>query len=149
MSVIAAREASEMKPHLEVAGVSAFLDAAFPAEARKALGSVVGVWPGRVRMELKPTVVMTRPGGILSGPALMSLADVAGYAVIAAHHASEPMVVTNTLTINFLRPGRFEPVFADADLLKLGRRIATVQVRLWQQAEDQPIALSTVSYALP
>ena len=59
------------------------------------------------------------------------------------------MAVTNTLSVSFLRPCRLEPVFADAHLLKLGRRFASIDTRLWQSTEDRLIAQATVGYALP
>ena len=129
--------------------VTAFLDAAFPAETRHLLGEVDSVAPGHLRMRLDPHPSMKRPGDIVSGPALMALADVAAYGVIAAHHGPEAMAVTNALSINFLRACRFELIFVDARLLKLGRRLATVDVRIWQGDEDRLIAQSTVGYALP
>ena len=92
---------------------------------------------------------MRRPGDIVSGSTLMSLADVAAYAVILAHHGLEAMAVTNNLSIAFLRPCRFELVIGDARLLKLGRRMATVDVRLWQRTEDRLITQATVGYSLP
>lgn len=79
----------------------------------------------------------------------MALVDVAAYAAIAAHHGPEPMAVTNALSINFLRACQPEPIFADARILKMGRRLVTVDVRLWQRSEDRLIAQSTVGYALP
>ncbi|RSV11537.1 PaaI family thioesterase [Sphingomonas sp. ABOLF] len=129
--------------------VAAFLDEAFPDAARAQLGTVVSVEPNHLRMRLDPGPQMLRPGGIVSGPTLMALVDVAAYAVIAAHHGPEAMAVTSSLSIAFLRACRVEPVFADAHLLKLGRRMATVDVRLWQRDEERLIAQSTVGYALP
>jgi acyl-coenzyme A thioesterase PaaI-like protein len=40
-------------------------------------------------------------------------------------------------------------VVADARLIKLGKRLATIDVRLWQDSEEQLIVQSTVGYALP
>jgi len=48
-----------------------------------------------------------------------------------------------------LRACRWNAVVADAPLIKLGKRLATVDVRLWQDSEDRLIAQSTVGYALP
>ena len=79
----------------------------------------------------------------------MALVDVAAYGIILGHIGPVAMAVTNALSISFLRACRFEPIFADARLLKLGRRLATVDVRIWQQSEDRLIAQSTVGYALP
>ncbi len=134
---------------LTVAELSAFLDAAFPTAARATLGEVESLARGRLRMRLDPLPAMARPGGIVSGPTLMALADVAAYGVIAAHHGPEAMAVTNALSISFLRACRFEPIVADAHLMKLGRRLATFDVRIWQGAEDRLVAQATVGYALP
>lgn len=129
--------------------LSAFLDDAFPAAARAGLGRVVSVELDHVRMDLEPAPQMLRPGGIVSGPTLMGLTDVAAYAVVLAHIGPVAMAVTNTLNITFLRPCRTERVIADARLLKLGRRLATIDVRLWQGTEAGLVAQATVGYVLP
>lgn len=134
---------------MTVAELSDFLDSAFPVAARPAFGRIVDIWPDHVRMRLDPGADMVRPGGIVSGPTLMGLADVAAYAVILAHIGPVAMAVTNSLNINFLRACRLDPVIADARLLKLGRRLAVVDVRIWQASEAQPVAQATVGYALP
>ena len=129
--------------------VSTFLDTAFPTAARPALGQLVSVELDHVRMALQPDADMVRPGGIVSGPILMGLADVAAYAVILAHIGPVAMAVTNTLNITFLRACRVETITVDARLLKLGRRIATIDIRIWQQSEADLVAQATVGYVLP
>jgi uncharacterized protein (TIGR00369 family) len=133
----------------DLAGLAGFLDEAFPATARPSLGRLELIEHGRARLRLDPLPDMLRPGGIVSGPTLMGLADVAAYAVVLAHVGPVAMAVTNALNISFLRACRLAPVFADARLLKLGRRLATVDVRIWQKAEERLIAQATVGYALP
>lgn len=134
---------------LTPAQVTAFLTAAFPATDPRRMGEVVHLSPGHLRVRLDPDSSTLRPGNIVSGPTLMTLADLAAYAVIAAHHGPEQMAVTNALSITFLRPCGHRPIIADARLLKLGRRLASVDVRLWQDSEDRLIAQATVGYALP
>ncbi|MET0364033.1 MAG: PaaI family thioesterase [Sphingobium sp.] len=129
--------------------LSRFLDRAFPVEARAYLGDLVSIDPGRVRMRLDPKDEMLRPGAIVSGPVQMGLIDVAAYAVILAHVGPEPMAVTHNLNVSFLRQAGREEIVADAVLLRLGRRLASVDVRLWQGSEDRLIAQATVGYALP
>ena len=126
-----------------------FLDTCFPAETRSSLGELVELDEARVRMSLEPTPGMERPGALVSGPALMAFADIAAYAAVLAHHGPEAMAVTSNLSIAFLRACRFERVLADARLLRLGRRIATVDVRVWQRTESRLVAQATVSYSLP
>lgn len=140
---------SAFTPCLDLPTLSAFLDEAFPAAARPAFGDLVAVHSGHARMQLEPGPAMIRPGDIVSGPTLMGLVDVAAYAVVLAHIGPVAMAVTNSLNIAFLRACRLEPVMADARLLKLGRRLATVDVRIWQGVEDNLIAQATVGYALP
>lgn len=140
---------SPQRLRLSLDELTAFLDGAFPVEARPDLGELVSIAPGHARMRLQPGPSMLRPGGIVSGPTLMGLIDVAAYAVVLAHIGAVEMAVTNTLSVSFLRACRLEPVIADARLLKLGRRFASVDVRLWQAAEERLVAQATVGYALP
>lgn len=130
----------------ELTGV---LDKAFPAEARARLGEVASVAPGHVRMRLAPTAAMLRPGEIVSGPSLVGLIDVAAYAVVLAHIGAVEMAVTSTMSVSFLRPCRPEMVVADARLLKLGKRRATIDVRLWQDSEERVVTQATLGYAIP
>src|ERR1700721_2815512 len=66
---------------------------------------------------------MLRPGGTVSGPTLMVLADCAMYVVLLSAIGPVGLAVTTNLSINFLRrsaPGR--DLLAAARLLKLGKR---------------------------
>jgi uncharacterized protein (TIGR00369 family) len=138
-----------LRLHLTEAEVSAFLDSAFPASVRPLLGEIDSLTLNRLRMRLDPDNSMKRPGEIVAGPALMAFVDVAAYAAIAAHLGPQAMALTSTLSISFLRACQFERIFADVSILKLGRRLATLDVRLWQWSEDRLIAQATVGYALP
>ena len=92
---------------------------------------------------------MLRPGGIVSGPTQMAFADRAAYAVILAHIGIVPMAVTSNLNMSFLRGIAARDFHADATIIKLGRRLATVDVRIWQDDPANIAAQSTVTYALP
>jgi acyl-coenzyme A thioesterase PaaI-like protein len=91
--------------------ITAFLHGAFPAEVCAKLGKVDRLSLNHLRMRLDPDASMLRPGGIVSGPTMMGLVDVAAYAIIAAHHGPEAMAVTNALNINFLRACKFQTIF--------------------------------------
>ena len=134
---------------LDLAALRRFIDDSFPKAARPALGQVTAIAPGHARLALAPDATMIRPGNIVSGPTLMGLADVAAWAVVLAHIGEVPMAVTSSMAMSFLRPCRQDPVTADARLLKLGRRTAVIDVRIWQDAEDRPVAQATFTYALP
>jgi uncharacterized protein (TIGR00369 family) len=139
----------ERQLRLSIDELSKVLDRAFPVAARPLLGELVSVAVDHVRMRLAPQPSMLRPGGIVSGPSQVALIDVAAYAVILAHIGANEMAVTSTLSVSFLRSCKPEDIIADARLLKLGRRLAAVDVRLWQGAEDRIVAQATLGYALP
>lgn len=92
---------------------------------------------------------MVRPGGTLSGPVQMALADAAMYAAVLGALGEVQMAVTSNLNINFLRkPGRCD-LIARAEFLKLGSRNAFCEVRLFSEGSDELVAHVTGTYALP
>ncbi len=102
-----------------------------------------------VQVRMACTRYTLRPGGTVSGPAMMALADSACYMLIFARLGRVPMAVTVNLNINFLRmPGAVD-VIAQARFLKLGRRLAVMDVTLRQDGQNAPIAQATCTYSIP
>jgi len=92
----------------------------------------------------------TRPGGTVSGPTLMALADTALYVAVHATLGITPHAVTSQLNIHFLRrPAGGKAVIAVCRLLRVGRSMAVGEVALYSEGEDEPVAHATGSYALP
>ena len=139
---------SSLTPVLTADQLVDFFCEAFPGQDRS-VHEIMSIEPGRVRLCLSPEHAMLRPGGIISGPTQMGFVDRAAYAVILAHIGIVPMAVTSNLNISFLRGVEARELYADAQLIKLGRRLASVDVRLWQDDPDKLAAQSTVTYALP
>src|ERR1700712_3093331 len=93
---------------------------------------------------------MLRPGGTVSGPTLMGLADVAMYVVLLSAIGPVGLAVTTNLNINFLRKGQpGQDVLAAAKLLKLGKRLAVGEVYLLSGTSADPIAHVTATYSIP
>jgi uncharacterized protein (TIGR00369 family) len=90
-----------------------------------------------------------RPGGTLSGPTLMTLADTVSYVAVVASIGPEFLAVTSHLDIDFLRKPPAAGLRATGEVLKLGRRQAVVAVRIHSEIDDVLVAASTVTYALP
>src|SRR6185312_7871015 len=89
---------------------------------------------------------MLRPGGTVSGPTLMALADFALLSAIGP----VGLAVTTNLNINFLRKGQpGQDVLAAARLLKLGKRLAVGEVNLLLGSSPDPIAHVTSTYSIP
>lgn len=141
-----APDASALK--LDAAALNAFLAKAFP-EAGPLLPQVVEAEPGRVLVCQAFASRALRPGGLISGPTQMALADTAAYALILAHIGEVAMAVTSSLMIHFLRGAKPGDLHAEGTLLKLGRRIATVEVLIWSESRERAAAKATVAYAIP
>jgi uncharacterized protein (TIGR00369 family) len=93
---------------------------------------------------------MLRPGGTISGPTLMGLADCAMYVVLLSAIGPVGLAVTTNLNVNFLRKGLpGHDILAAARLLKLGKRLAVGEVNLLSGASRDPIAHVTATYSIP
>ena len=91
-----------------------------------------------------------RPGGTVSGPTLMSVADLALYVAILGHIGIVPLAVTTNLNINFLRkPAAGKTIIGRCKLLKAGRLLATGEVYLYSEGSDEPVAHAVGTYAIP
>ena len=140
---------TKLEPVLDVAGVNALLRRAFPLVEAEQMNRVVEVRPGRVRMLAPYRDALLRPGGVINGPALMSLADAAAYALVLAHLGERLMAVTSQLNMSFLRGAAPGDIHAEAEMLRLGRRLAVCDVRLWTESPERLAAQANVTYALP
>jgi len=92
---------------------------------------------------------LVRPGGTISGPVMMALADAAMYAAILGRLGAVIMAVTANLNIHFLhRPGKSD-LIANAKILKLGKRLAVCEVALYSVGQSEMVAQVSGSYSLP
>lgn len=134
---------------MDAEALNAFLRRAFPDGDPAQMPRVTHVSPGVALLSAPTSARSLRPGGVISGPTLMSLADTAAYALILAHIGEVAMAVTTSLNINFLRACKPGELIAEATMLKLGRRIATCEVLMWTEGRDRAAAKATVAYAIP
>lgn len=92
-----------------------------------------------------------RPGGTISGPAMMALADYTMYLAVLSAIGRVELAVTTSLSINFLRKPPPGDIVADCRLLKLGKRLAYGEV--WIHSPDghgeEPVAHVTATYSIP
>jgi uncharacterized protein (TIGR00369 family) len=90
-----------------------------------------------------------RPGGTVSGPTMMELADFAMYVAVFSAIGPQPLAVTTNLNINFLRKPAAADLIADARLMKVGKRLAVGEVTLTSAGSDEPVAHVTATYSIP
>ena len=111
--------------------------------------AIEAVWERgcRVRQAFRQRSV--RPGGTISGPTMMALADFAMYVAVLVAIGPVPLAVTINLNINFLHKAAPRDLLAEARLLKLGKRLATGEVTICSQGETEPVAHVTSTYSIP
>ncbi len=107
----------------------------------------IGYGTATVRMPFDETLV--RPGGTISGPALMSLTDYTMYAALMGALGRVELAVTTNLNINFLRKPAARDVLAECRIIKLGRTLCVLDVTLTSEGDDRPVAHATGTYAIP
>jgi len=90
-----------------------------------------------------------RPGGTISGPAMMALADFTMYALVLGMVGPVRLAVTTSLNINFLRRPGPHDLSAEARILKLGKRLAVGEVVMSPGDGEDPVAHVTATYSIP
>jgi len=135
---------------MTVAELNRFLATEFPQVFHGDSGlSIEQVWHGggRVRQAYQPQFI--RPGGTISGPTMMALADFAMYVGVLASIGPVPLAVTTNLNINFLRKPEARDLIAECRLLKLGKRLAVGEVNIHSEGLDELVAHVTSTYSIP
>jgi uncharacterized protein (TIGR00369 family) len=130
--------------------VEAFLDEVFPQRNQGgAVSRIEEVGPLFARVRLHYDQRHLRPGGTISGPTMMGLADLALYAAILANIGPVALAVTTNLSFNFLRKPGPRDLIADCRLLKLGKRLAVGEVALRSDGEPDIVCHATGTYSIP
>jgi uncharacterized protein (TIGR00369 family) len=143
-----AQAAGQAKMTVEELG--RFLAAEFPQVFNDASGlTIEAVWQGGGRVRQAYQVQFIRPGGTISGPTMMALADFAMYVGVLASIGPVPLAVTTNLNINFLRRPGTRDLIAECRLLKLGKRLAVGEVTIRSDGMDEPVAHVTSTYSIP
>ena len=107
----------------------------------------IGYGSARVRLPAGDDHV--RPGGTLSGPAQMALADFAMYAALLGAIGEVPLAVTTSLNVNFLQRPRPGDLLAVCRLIKLGKRLAVGDVMVHSEGMEAPVCHATATYSIP
>lgn len=94
--------------------------------------------------------VMGRPGflhgGALSG--LLEIAAIAALRVTLASEESDLRLKPVNITINFMRGGRQLRTYALGEVTRIGRRVANVEAKAWQDDAAKPIATVFMNFLL-
>ena len=114
----------------------------FPVEARR-----LDAGYAEIAMPYRDDFV--RPGGTVTGPAIMTLADITMYALVMSMIGRVELAVTTNLNTAFLRRPEPRTLVAKGRMLKLGRRLAFGDIPIYSEDDPEPVAHATVTYSIP
>jgi uncharacterized protein (TIGR00369 family) len=144
-------DADMAAPALTRKELEARLTAEFPEMFNPESGyAIEKLWHGGaiVRRHYHPRSL--RPGGTVSGPSIMALADFTMYVAVLATIGWKPLAVTTNFNINFLRKPAPRDLLAQARLIKLGKRLAVGDIGIRSDgAGADLVAHATSTYSLP
>jgi uncharacterized protein (TIGR00369 family) len=129
------------------AAIQAIMRAGVPltdAWGVEVLNAAAGV--ALLRMPHAPQLL--RPGGVISGPALMGLADAAFWCAMLSLSEGRDQSLTSNLTISFLRRVPPRAVLAEARVLKQGRTLAYGEVNIRSEGGEDVLAHVTTTWAV-
>lgn len=104
--------------------------------------------PGKITVGMKISERHLRPGNTVSGPAMFGLADCAAYLLVLAHVGKVALAVTTNLNINFLSKPDGD-LIAYGTMLKLGKRLAIMEISIHTVADNRLVAHATATYSIP
>ena len=137
-------------PALTHAEMENFLRTEFPQVFNGTSGlSIEEIWHGGARVRQAYREAFIRPGGTISGPTMMALADAAMYIAVLSAIGLMPLAVTTHLSINFLRRPGAADIVAEAKLIKLGKRLAVGEVGIRSAGWTELVAHATSTYSIP
>ncbi|MCP4979814.1 MAG: PaaI family thioesterase [Gammaproteobacteria bacterium] len=102
---------------------------------------------GKAELVLPYNSKSLRPGGTIAGPFMMMLADVCMFAVVLSKLGEIKLAVTTSLNINFLRKPSECDLVAKGNIIKLGKRLAVVEVSIY--SDEEIVAHATGTYSIP
>jgi uncharacterized protein (TIGR00369 family) len=88
------------------------------------------------------------PGGIFSGPALLSFADTALFAAVQASVGPGTIGLTSNMSVTFLRPAQATDVIALSRVIRKGRSSVHAEAWLFSHAVVEPVLHATASLVL-
>ena len=137
-----------MKLQFSISELSSYLDEVFPQVVNRY--RIVDLQQGYARVIQNITQENLRPGGTVSGPTIFSLVDIGMYILLLAHIGKEPLAVTTNCSIDFLKKPRMdEELFADCNLLKLGKTLVVGEVLVKSSDKEALLARSSITYYRP
>ncbi len=105
---------------------------------------------GRVRVTLpfSPALIGNPYLPAIHGGALASLLELTGSVELLWQHQSIGLPKIITTTVDFRRSAGPKDCFAQAEVTRIGRRLASVSVAAWQDSIERPVATAQAHFLL-
>lgn len=110
---------------------------------------LTAVEKGKAVMVLPYDRKSLRPGGTIAGPHMMTLADACMYAVVLSLVGKVKLAVTTNFNINFLRKPAEGDLIGEGSIIKLGKRLAVMEVSIFSEDGKDLVAHATGTYSIP
>ncbi len=139
-------------PAVSLPDLTAFLDEVFPMAMHQAGGRrmvIEDLGFGTCSIRLMFSDRQIRPGGTISGPTMMGLADFAIYVAVLGALGKIPLALTTNLNINFLKAPAPRDLIADCRLIKIGKRLCVGEASIRSDGDDELVAHATATYSIP
>ncbi len=135
---------------VDLAVIRQLMDEAIPFNRHLGLLST-SVERGRyaARLPFKPELVGDPLRPALHGGVLSMMADTVGGGAVFTRTKVGDRVATIDLRIDYLRPGRLEELFAEAEVVRLGNRVGVSTIKLFHEGgRDAPVAVAMGVYTI-
>jgi uncharacterized protein (TIGR00369 family) len=128
--------------------VLAFVRGEFPYALRDGVNyDVLKLEPDELHIRLQTGEQQLRPGGTVSGPAMMEMVDFSIYFLLLAHHKEQArLAVTTNLAISFLRKSQPGAIVAKVSLIKHGRTLTVARTDIVSEGDGKLVASSEATY---
>lgn len=139
---------TEETPLITLEQFQTIMDAQLPVAAEGGL-EVADIGFGSCSVRQPFLERFLRPGGTISGPTMFAMADAALWGATMSTIGPVVLVVTTSLTINFLKKPPPGPLVGDCRLLKRGKRLCYGEVLIHSEGDPDPVAHATGTYSIP
>ncbi|MDF2367278.1 PaaI family thioesterase [Sneathiella sp.] len=110
--------------------------------------TITDITTGSATLRIPATDRINRLGGMICGQAIMALADTAMVFAVAANAGSFVSMTSVNMQTTFLRPAQGDEMFAEARIVKSGKRLVYGEVNLHMGDAAKPVSHVTTSVML-
>lgn len=134
------------KPALTPADLNGFLSENFADWVRELGLEATEVTESHTVSRMPNSEKLTRVGGIISGQALMTMADTTMVLATAGFFGAFRPVATTNFTCQFLRPGVGDWIVCRADIVRAGKSMAFVEAEMVAEPSGKPVARAQATF---